>query len=135
MTNRRTFLCGLTLGTLAAPLAAEGQQAAVPAVGVLSSASAELLIVQLAARHSVPTIYYYRGFALAGGLISYGATITTEYRTAGLYTGRLLSGAKPSNLPIVQPTKVELMINLKAAKALGLTIPQSILMRADEVIQ
>ena len=93
------------------------------------------LIVELAARHSVPTIYYYRGFALAGGLISYGATITAEYRTAGLYTGRLLSGAKPSNLPIVQPTKVELVINLKTAKALGLTIPQSILTRADEIIQ
>ena len=93
------------------------------------------LIVELAARHSVPTIYYYRGFALAGGLISYGATITTEYRTAGLYTGRLLSGAKPSTLPIVQPTKVELVINLKTAKALGLTIPQSILTRADEIIQ
>ena len=93
------------------------------------------LIVELAARHSVPTIYYYRGFALAGGLISYGATITTEYRTAGLYTGRLLSGAKPSTLPIVQPTKVELVINLKTAKALGLTIPQSILTRADEIIE
>ena len=93
------------------------------------------LIVELAARHSVPTIYFYRGFTLAGGLISYGATITTEYRTAGLYTGRLLSGAKPSTLPIVQPTKVELVINLKTAKALGLTIPQSILTRADEIIQ
>ena len=93
------------------------------------------LIVELAARHSVPTIYYYRGFALAGGLISYGATITTEYRTAGLYTGRLLSGAKPSTLPIVQPTKVELVINLKTAKTLGVTIPQSILTRADEIIQ
>jgi putative tryptophan/tyrosine transport system substrate-binding protein len=93
------------------------------------------LIVELAARHSVPTIYYYRGFALAGGLISYGATITTEYRTAGLYTGRLLSGAKPSNLPIVQPTKVELVINMKTAKALGLTIPQTLLLRADQVIE
>ena len=93
------------------------------------------LIVELAARHSVPTIYFYRGFALAGGLISYGATITTEYRTAGLYTGRLLSGAKPSNLPIVQPTKVELVINMKTAKALGLTIPQTLLLRADHVIE
>jgi len=93
------------------------------------------LIVELAARHSVPTIYYYRGFALAGGLISYGATLTTEYRTAGLYTGRLLSGAKPSNLPIVQPTKVELVINMKTAKALGLTIPHSLLLRADEIIE
>jgi putative ABC transport system substrate-binding protein len=93
------------------------------------------LIVELAARHSVPTIYYYRGFALAGGLISYGATITAEYRMAGLYTGRLLSGEKPRNLPIVQPTKVELVSNLKTAKALGLTIPQSLLIRADEVIE
>ena len=93
------------------------------------------LIVELAARHSVPTIYFYRGFALAGGLISYGATITSEYRTAGLYTGRLLSGAKPSNLPIVQPTKFELVINMKAAKALGLTIPPSLLLRADQVME
>ena len=93
------------------------------------------LIVELAARHSSPTIYYWRGFALAGGLISYGVTVTTEYRMAGLYTGRLLSGAKPSDLPIVQPTKFELVINLKTAKALGLTIPQTLLLRADQVIE
>ncbi len=92
-------------------------------------------IVELAARHSVPTIHFHREFALAGGLISYGATITTEFRTAGLYTGRLLSGEKPSNLPIVQPSKFELVINMKTAKAFGLTIPQTILLRADEVIQ
>ena len=92
-------------------------------------------IIELAARHSVPAIHFHRGFAIAGGLISYGATITTEYRTAGLYTGRLLSGEKPSNLPIVQPTKFELVINMKTAKVLGLTIPPSLLLRADQVIE
>ena len=89
----------------------------------------------LTLRHAVPTVYQLRAFAAAGGLVSYGANLTDSYRLTGVYTGRILHGEKPGDLPIQQATKVELVINLKTAKALGLTIPQSLLGRAEEVIQ
>jgi putative ABC transport system substrate-binding protein len=141
---------------LATPLAAAAQQAAPVKIGWLTTgphpyfedfrsrlnlmssalfASLRQRIVALAAQHRVPTVYEHRGFVDAGGLMSYGPNFREIFRKAATYVDRILKGTKPADLPIEQPTTFELVVNLKTANALGLTLPQSFLIRADDVIQ
>ena len=93
------------------------------------------LIIRLAAKHRLPAVYTVRYWAKSGGLASYGANVLDQWRGAASYVDRILKGEKPAQLPVVQPTKFELVINLKTAKALGLTVPPTLIARADEVIE
>jgi putative ABC transport system substrate-binding protein len=140
---------GQTLGLKVLVLEATLEGAIAPAFDALVAGHAEGLlvaddpflqglrnqIVASAERKAVPAVYFSRDFATAGGLMSYGGSITEGYRLVGLYAGRILRGAKPAELPVIQPTKFEFVINLKTAKSLGLEIPPTLLARADEVIE
>jgi putative ABC transport system substrate-binding protein len=111
-----------------------------PADGLVIGSNPDFLdrgeqILALTLRHAVPTIFSQLRFAVAGGLISYGAVGLDMYRQGGVYVGKILKGAKPAELPVQQPTKFQLVINLKTAKAIGLTVPPLLLARADEVIE
>jgi putative ABC transport system substrate-binding protein len=124
--KRRAFISLLGSAAVAWPLAARAQQSG----GMRRVGVAELTIC-----HRVPAIYQFREFVSAGGLMAYGSTVSDTYRPLGVHTGRILKGEKPAGLPVQQATKVELVINMKTAKALGLDVPPTLLARADEVIE
>ena len=121
-------------------LSSEGSLRLRAGVLVISGADTFLIsrseqIAALSVHHAVPTIFQFREFAAAGGLLSYGGSITDTYRQAGIYAGRILKGEKPADLPVQQGVKVELIVNLKTARALGVAVPTALLVRADEVIE
>lgn len=136
--NRKTVVVKVTGAAELEPAFAKLTKAHAGALLVSGSplfTSNRRMVVALAARYAIPAIYDLRDFVLAGGLASYASSITDAYRQAGVYAGRILKGARPSDLPVVQPRTFDLAINIKAAKALGIRIPPSILLRATEVIE
>ncbi len=140
---------GRTLGRQIVVARAASESELAPAVATLLKSGAKAimlsgspfftskrrLLIALAARHAIPAIYDLREYVLDGGLMSYSASFTGAYHQAGVYAGKILKGAKPSDLPVMRPTKFELVVNLKTAKALGIEVPPSIELRADEVIE
>jgi len=120
--------------TAIAALVSQKADAIVVGASPLFNSRRDTLIASVA-HHAVPAIYQFREFAESGGLITYGASAADSYRQAGIYVGRILKGKKPADLPVVQPTKFDLVINLKTAKTLGLNVPQALLATADEVIE
>jgi putative ABC transport system substrate-binding protein len=131
VTNART---DGDLETVFATLSQQSVRAVLVGISSFYSRRTEQL-AGLAASHAMPAIFPYREYVLAGGLMSYGSSLGYTYLQSGIYTGRILKGEKPADLPIMQPTKIEFVINLKTAKALGLTIPETLLATADEIIQ
>jgi putative ABC transport system substrate-binding protein len=139
--RRREFITLLGGAAAGWPFAARAQQSAMPLVGVLSAAADALFnslskhLAALTVRHAVPAIYQFREFVSAGGLVSYGTTVADTYRPLGVYTGRILKGEKPADLPVLQATRMHLIINMRTANALGITVPLPLVGRADEVIE